>query len=826
MRKLNIFALSLLLVLLTAGSGYAQKNGKKAKNPSDFKTHFYLFGNVGGTSLFADMNRTEFSSFAGDTKLGYGGGLGLQISPVFGGRLQFINGKYAATGNMHVPNGAKKIALSSEWDISANMTIDFTNIFRKNKTAPWGIYGFWGAGYSNYSSMIIDEETKAIEIDPITGEEIRSGAHSSNKGNGMNDAKEVMVIPFGAGLYFDVTPKLSINLEQNFRWAETDSIDLTKYGKEEFINDVLGYTSIGASYHFRSSSELKKMKKNCDEVTYKVTPKVLENIDGKVNVKVEVTYPENYFGKKVAVRFSPYLKYGDQIKELPAKFFKGEKVTGAGEMVNYKNGGTFTYNATIDYDPAMTNSELWVLPLGFDAKKAVDANMTLEDIRNAYKTADLCETKLADGINNLNLLAGGNQSTILADHNYQTENILSQKAVIYFVVDRVKYEPRFELNKAADAKAQREALNDFIAEDLQIKDIVINAYASPEYTAERNIWLADNRATTGDKYIRKEIQKLIKAGKVTKVANADDLNYSVMGHGADWDGFLAALQISDVADKQTMMNVIRSAGPAQKEKEIRNMMLIYPEVKEILGKLRRTEIVANVYEDKLTAEQISAAAISNPASLSVEELLYASTLTEDEATQAKIYYAAATAYPQNANALNNAAVAAINANDFDKAAQYLAAANTANPNNKQILNNLGAVAVNQGNWDKAEQYYSEAKKLGADVNYNLGVVALHKAQYSKALKLMGNKKCDANVAIAQVMLHKYDDAQANLACAPANCTSSYLKAVIAARNDDQANVIANLTDAFAKNAKLKNKAANDSEFIKYYDVEEFINIIK
>ncbi|PID94315.1 MAG: hypothetical protein CSA94_02280, partial [Bacteroidetes bacterium] len=319
---------------MSAGVSYAQKDGEKAKkDKGDFRTHFYVFGNIGATSFFTDANRTN--SLLEDANLGYGGGLGLQISPVFGGRFQFINGRYKATGDMFVENGPIIRALSSEWDLSANMTIDFTNIFRRNKTAPWGIYGFWGAGYSNYSSMRVYDNNGGIQVDPVTGKEYRSGAYSNNSGKGMNDAKEIMVIPFGAGMYFHLTPKLSLNIEQNFRWAETDSLDLKKRGREEFINDLLGYTSIGAHYRFLGSSGLKKMKKRCDEITYKVTPEVLENINGKVAIKIEINYPENYFDKKSAVRFAPYIRYGDQVKKLPAKFFKGEKVKGAGEMVNY-----------------------------------------------------------------------------------------------------------------------------------------------------------------------------------------------------------------------------------------------------------------------------------------------------------------------------------------------------------------------------------------------------------------------------------------------------------------------------------------------------------
>ncbi len=212
--------------------------------------------------------------------------------------------------------------------------------------------------------------------------------------------------------------------------------------------------------------------------------------------------------------------------------------------------------------------------------------------------------------------------------------------------------------------------------------------------------------------------------------------------------------------------------------------------------------------------------------MSVEELLYAGTLTEDAATKAKIYDAAAKAYPKNADALNNAAVAALQAKDYNKAADYLKKANELSPNNKVILTNLGTVAMNQNNWAKAEGNFNQAKKAGANTNYDLGVIALHKADYNKALSLMGNKKCDVNVAIAQVMLHKYKEASANLKCAPATCKTSYLKAVIAARSGEEAGVISNLKDACKKNPKMKNKAANDSEFIDFFDNQEFINIIK
>jgi len=821
-------------MFLAVSVSFAQEDGKEKKQQSSFDSYFYINGNIGFTNFYGDMHPKHV--LTGDERLGYGFKAGYQFSPVFGARLSFVNGKYQSTYDAEnikdINLYDKEIDLedkfeTSLWDAGAQLTIDFTNIFRENKEAGFGVYGFGGISWVNYSSMRTKLTTGAISTRD-DGTEFRNGTYSNDEGNGMAGAKTAIGFPVGAGLYFKVAPKVDINLESSLRFTNDDDIDMREGGAKAVKNDFYGYTSLGVTYKFKPSSGLKNMKKRCEEVAYEVSPEVLEVVGDKVTFTVKITYPEKYFGKTSAIKFAPYLKYGTETKELPAKFFKGEKVEGNGDLVPYATGGTYTYKTTFDYTPEMASSELMVLPLGFDPKDPVDSKWSDEDIRAKYKNLDMCETKLADGIRNTGDFAGGNEETIYGEHGYELETVITKAATLYFPVNRYNYNKKFGANKTETAENNRKAVNDFLAQGWEIKDISINAYASPEGEETFNENLSQNRAETANKYIHGELKQLLEAKDSNlELENADAVTYNAVGHGPDWNGFMSALQASNFEDKNTMINVIKSAAPEKKEEEIRNMILIYPELEDdILSPLRRAEIAANCFEPKRSAEEISRLATTDPGQLTVEELLYAATLTEDAKAKEAIYQSAAELHPDSWVAQNNAAVIAISNRDFGAAKTFLDKANSASPNNASVVNNYGVYYAKQGNWEKAEEYFTNAKKLGANENYNMGVVAIQNGEYEKALQMFGNKKCDFNVALAQTLLEKYDEANNNLNCAQETCKTNYLQAVIGARQGKDDVVMSKLAKAFDINPKLKARAANDKEFINYFDNEDFKNLVK
>lgn len=79
---------------------------------------------------------------------------------------------------------------------------------------------------------------------------------------------------------------------------------------------------------------------------------------------------------------------------------------------------------------------------------------------------------------------------------------------------------------------------------------------------------------------------------------------------------------------------------------------------EILPQLRRSRLTANVEIIGKSDEEISKLAKEDPSKLSVEESLYAATLTNDNAEKAAIYNKATELYPNDYRTWNNASMMA------------------------------------------------------------------------------------------------------------------------------------------------------------------------
>lgn len=549
--------------------------------------------------------------------------------------------------------------------------------------------------------------------------------------------------------------------------------------------------------------------------SYSVDPEVLEAKGKKVAFSVNGTIPEKSFHKKAVVEFSPYLSYEGNTKDLKKFTLRGEKTEGEGTVINSKTGGSFTYNEEFDFTDDMRAAELMV-----NAK-----------ITKGSKVQEFNGIKLADGIITTYQNIVHDEKTILAPSGYEKVTIVSEAATIYFRQNMFNINWNTPLNKSEEAKAKMDNFANFLGNGWEIKDIEIDAWASPEGEVDFNDNLADDRAKSANKMLEKKMAKHFKS--MAKEQGVDlseveqEVAYKVKGHGEDWDGFLDMVKNSDLADKNTILNVVNSQSDAAKrEQEIRNMTVIYKEVEdEILPALRRAEIVLNCYEPKRTDEEIAQLSATTPDSLNYKELLHAATLTEDHQAKYNIYRAGFSNPERDWKTYNNAAVEAIELELIDEAENLLNQAAKMSAKNGTIENNKGVVACNRDDYETAEQHFLAAQNYGEDVMYNMGIVMIQKGEYQKALTYFKGIKCKHNVGLAQLLSGQTNDAMNNLKCAPESANTFYMLAVYGARTGNGEMVYEYLAKAVAKDATLKSKAKEDREFLKYFEEASFTQIV-
>lgn len=563
--------------------------------------------------------------------------------------------------------------------------------------------------------------------------------------------------------------------------------------------------------------DLKKMAKKHNTVQYKAEPEVLEVHGGNVAVKVKGTFPAKYFGKKVTVEFQPVLKYEGKTLNLKSIEIVGEKITKEkATIIKKRDGGSFEFTDQFAYDPQMFVSELWVTPVAKKKKKSVT----------------LGELKLADGIIATSQRVAKDEEVQIAPHGYEKVTLVSKSANLFFDYNSSRLYDAQKLNKLQSNKDVLNALQEFIKKEWEIKDITINAWASPEGELSLNAKLSDERAKAAEKWVRDYFEVLAKAKAAQQKVKIDQVrrkfNTILNAKGEDFDGFMSAIQASNLREKQAIINVIKMQdNKAAREREIKNMAVIYSEIEAILEPLRRAEIVVTCYEPKRTDEEIAQLAVTDPRKLNEKELLYAATLTDNLETKLKIYQSATQIFPESWKGYNNAGAILLLMNRTDEAGSYIEKANALSPNNGLILNNLGVIASQKKDMRSALKYLEQASQAGVNVNYNMGVQKIRSGEYEEALRLFSGYNCKYNVALAQLLAGKATDAAKNLDCMKTKKAEVYyLMAIIGARTQNTSMMYDNLKKACAENPKFKEEAKKDREFLKYHQTAEFQNAVK
>lgn len=522
---------------------------------------------------------------------------------------------------------------------------------------------------------------------------------------------------------------------------------------------------------------------------FKVNPSPLEAKGGMVTATVTGTFPEKYFDKNAVVTVTPYMVYADGETAGTPFTYQGEKVKGNDQTISYKAGGVITMPVAFKYIPEMQKSGLY---LAFN-------------IQQGKKAYELPRVKVAEGVLATAELAntGTVNPAITAD---KFQRIIKEKysADIKFLIQQTNI--RAEELRSEDLAALNEQLR--IAnetENLEIENVNISSYASPDGDIDLNTRLAEGREGNTVKMMQKQWKKDNIEADLTAEFTAED-----------WEGFRELVAASNIQDKNLILRVLEMYNdPEQREREIKNLSSIYGDLaEEILPQLRRSRITASINVIGKSDEEILALVESDPAALTADELLYAAAITKNAAAKTAIYQKVTEIYPEEYRGYNNLGMMLYKAGNYEAAAKLFNQAANLAPQSAEVVMNQGLIDMMGGEYNDAAAAFGKAGQV-PEVNEALGVYYIKQGDYNAAVRAFGDAKSN-NAALAQILVKDYNKARTTLAAIPTpDATTYYLLAVLGARTNNQQMVTSNLRQSFRLDANMRDVAAKDLEFAKF-----------
>lgn len=534
-----------------------------------------------------------------------------------------------------------------------------------------------------------------------------------------------------------------------------------------------------------------------------VNPSPLTVVGNQVEAEITGTFPVKKFAKNAVLTVTPVLKYNGGEAVSKSVTYVGESAKENGQVVSYKEGGKYTQVAIFDYVPQMAKSELY---LRFEARKG-NKVVTLPDVKIADGVISTAKSAVAT--------AEEVKPQITAD-KFQRIIQEVQEADIRFLIQQTTL--RNSELKSQEMKDLHAAIKDAdAAENKAINKIEVAGYASPDGEQGLNEKLADKRQANAEKYLAKQLKKAKVNAEIESNVTAED-----------WAGFQKAMEASNIQDKELVLRVLSMyTDPEERETQIKNLSAVYKTIAdEILPALRRSRLILTTDLIGKSDEEIAALAKNDPRALSVDELLYAATLTQDAAEKIDLYTKATELFPQDHRAYNNIGMIQFSQGKVADARRSFAKALQLAPADPDVNYNAGIAAMAENDLVQAEQYLGKAAGTKGDLKAAMGTLYTMKGDYAAAKTAYGQEATN-NAAVQQILNEDYAAARQTLArVAKPNATTAYLAAVVGARTNDRDAVYSNLKVAVQRNAQMKAKAQNDIEFAKYQADEQFQAIVK
>ena len=524
---------------------------------------------------------------------------------------------------------------------------------------------------------------------------------------------------------------------------------------------------------------------------FSVNPNPLETEAGKVPTTINGKFPEKYMKKKAIVTVTPELRYADgKTAKGNGATFQGEKAAGNNQTIQYKVGGNYTMNTSFDYVPEMQKSDLYLTFDAYVGKKKVNVP-EVKVATGVISTSEFYKKTLAS------------DGACIAPDSFQRVKAQKQEAEIKFLINQANLRKSEMKNNSVKEFVQMLKKINRDKEGLNIKNVEVAAYASPEGGVKFNDKLASKRQNTSEKYVKQTLKK-------TKVNTDVDARYTAQ----DWDGFQKLVAASNLQDKDVILRVLSMyQDPQEREQQIRNMSAGFRELADgILPELRRSRLIINYETIGRSDDQIKEQYNADPTKLSADELLYAAALEDNADKKEAIYKKTAEIYPNDNRAFNNVAALEFAKGNNDAAKEYLAKAVNAKSDAAEANANKGLVALLEGNTAEAQNHI--AKATGAnDLNKALGALNIANGKYAQAEQNFNGVNSNT-AALAQILNKNYAGAISTLnGVKNKTGVTDYLLAIANARQGNNDAASSYLKSALQKDPSLASYAANDLELI-------------
>lgn len=521
---------------------------------------------------------------------------------------------------------------------------------------------------------------------------------------------------------------------------------------------------------------------------FNTNPNPLEVKGEEVPATVTGNIPAKFFKKNAEVTVTPVLVFnGTEATSAPVTF-QGEKVRGNNPTISYENGGTVTIPVNYTYQPEMMRSELY---LAFN-------------VQQGSKQYALPRVKVANGVISTAALAdAASETPALTPDKFQRYIQEAYKADIHFLINQANVREG-ELKSEGMTAFNKDLCNAAADSSRVIEEINISSYASPEGTYEFNTKLAENREKNTSDYLNKQLKKdqISEFGELTSQFTAED-----------WEGFQELVSKSDMQDKELVLSVLGMyKDPEEREREIRNLSSVFEVLADdILPQLRRSRLTASVKVIGKSDEEITNLYNTNPEKLSVDELLYAATLTNDENRKASIYQTVTRLYPDDYRGYNNLGMSQYKLGDYQAASANFNQAAKRAPQSSEVKLNQALIALVNKDMNTATSLLGQAGGV-PEAASALGYAQLKQGNAAAAAAAYKGV-ASTNAALSQILVNDLSTAAKTLANVKTpDATTYYLSAIVGARTNNADNVKSNLQKAVQLDPSLAQRALNDAEF--------------